>query len=649
MKVILKKLTLLNFKGANNISIDFNDDITNITGDNGTFKTTTMDAFLWLLFGKDSTDRKDFEIKTLDSNNRVIEHLDHEVYGELLVDDRMITLKRCIKEKWVRKKGSEDRTFDGNETLYFYNDVPLQAKEYLEKINGIVNESMFKLLTSTTYFNQLEWKKRRFCLMQVAGEIDEMQIIGNNKDFLSVVVMQQEQNVTLDQLKTSIAAKKKKLKDELDQITPRIEEVNRATPEAPDYDKINARIEVLEGEINEIEQKLSDSTKISKQALQAKEKRQNDIFALQSRLNKIEFEEKTKIQNLANEKTSDVNKIKNDIILKERDITTIETRIKNNIAKIDTLKKSMDALRKKYDTESAKVLEFDKSKFSCPTCKREYDADNIEKAKEEMTVNFNNAKIKAVEEINREGKTLKVQSDNLTKENDADKIKIDAIKKEIETLKGQIPTDTEKVELPKIEDLLAANTEYQEKKKEIEKLQNFKEKPLSDTKDLEAKKKEITGLLDIEKGKLAVKDIIEKNQQRIKELLEREGFLSQEISGLEKTEFSIAGYIKSKCDIITERVNGMFSLVKFKLFNILINGGFEESCDTIINGVPYSDANTGSKINAGIDIINTLSDHYKIYVPCFLDNAEVISKPLPMKCQTIKLTKVEGLEKLQVN
>lgn len=53
----LKKLILENFKGIKQLKIDFSN-VTNIFGDNGVGKTTIFDAFTWLMFGKDSTDKK---------------------------------------------------------------------------------------------------------------------------------------------------------------------------------------------------------------------------------------------------------------------------------------------------------------------------------------------------------------------------------------------------------------------------------------------------------------------------------------------------------------------------------------------------------------------------------------------------------------
>jgi DNA repair exonuclease SbcCD ATPase subunit len=66
-KVIIKRLSLLNFKGLREFQIEFNDSMTSVLGKNGSGKTTIFDAFTWLLFGKDSEDRKSFNIKTLDA------------------------------------------------------------------------------------------------------------------------------------------------------------------------------------------------------------------------------------------------------------------------------------------------------------------------------------------------------------------------------------------------------------------------------------------------------------------------------------------------------------------------------------------------------------------------------------------------------
>ena len=59
MKIQLKKLVLKDFKGIKNLEIDFSEN-TSISGDNATGKTTIFDAYSWLLWGKDSLNRKDY-------------------------------------------------------------------------------------------------------------------------------------------------------------------------------------------------------------------------------------------------------------------------------------------------------------------------------------------------------------------------------------------------------------------------------------------------------------------------------------------------------------------------------------------------------------------------------------------------------------
>ena len=85
----------------------------------------------------------------------------------------------------------------------------------------------------------------------------------------------------------------------------------------------------------------------------------------------------------------------------------------------------------------------------------------------------------------------------------------------------------------------------------------------------------------------------------------------------------------------------------FKMFEQQINGGEVECCECMVNGVPYSDVNTSGKIQAGIDIINALTDHYKINAPVFIDNRESIVRLPECKSQIINLIVKEG-QKLTV-
>jgi DNA repair exonuclease SbcCD ATPase subunit len=151
-QIVLKSMSLLNFKGIKNLHIEL-DNHTDVFGANGTGKTTLADAFTWCLFGKDSFDRKDFEIKTIDAlTNKVIPEIDHEVTLVLLVNNSEISVKRVLKEKWSKKRGSETAEFTGNVNELYWDGVPVNLSEFNKKVAEIVNELVFKMVTSTTYF-----------------------------------------------------------------------------------------------------------------------------------------------------------------------------------------------------------------------------------------------------------------------------------------------------------------------------------------------------------------------------------------------------------------------------------------------------------------------------------------------------------------
>ena len=228
--MILKEMTLINFKGIRAKTFKFTDGINVIRGKNATGKTTILDAFLWCLFGKDSQDRKDFEIKTYDKDNIVIPQLDHEV-EIVLFTDRDVRLKRCFKEIWTQKRGSQDIEFTGHETVYFWNDVPLKMSDYNTKISELVNEWIFKSLTNTAYFHSLHWEKRREIIFSLAGKIEDKELLNDNLKGVDAIL---NEGKTLAEAKAEIGAKRKKIKNELNDIPSRIDEAERSKSDPVD-------------------------------------------------------------------------------------------------------------------------------------------------------------------------------------------------------------------------------------------------------------------------------------------------------------------------------------------------------------------------------------------------------------------------------
>ena len=77
--------------------------------------------------------------------------------------------------------------------------------------------------------------------------------------------------------------------------------------------------------------------------------------------------------------------------------------------------------------------------------------------------------------------------------------------------------------------------------------------------------------------------------------------------------------------------------MKFRLFETQINGGEVETCEAMVNGVPFSDANTAGQFNAGIDIINAICRFEGISAPIFADGSESVNTLHPTQSQVIRL------------
>ena len=84
-----------------------------------------------------------------------------------------------------------------------------------------------------------------------------------------------------------------------------------------------------------------------------------------------------------------------------------------------------------------------------------------------------------------------------------------------------------------------------------------------------------------------------------------------------------------------------------------INGGVKEDCEVLIPGeggrmVPYTFANNAARINAGLEIISVLAEHWNTEMPVFIDNAESVTHLADTWMQTIRLVVSEQDKQLRL-
>lgn len=637
MKIEILNMQLLNFKGVRNLNINFGK-TTNITGENGTGKTSIFDAFTWCMFGKNSEDAKEFNIKTLDKDNNPIHRLEHEVTVTLAQDGREFKFRRLHKEKWVKKKGESEAEFSGHETSFFIDDVPLNQKEYQARVDQMMNENIAKMITSPTYFNSLKWQDRRGVLEAMAGAISNAEIAGTNKAFIEL--LEKVGNDKLVDFKKKINAKKTPIMASLEMIPTRIDEAERSKPEVKDWDAIQVSIDGKKKEMAGIESAMQDRNKAYELEYNSIRQKQNDKFQLETQLQTAKQQtgaaKRAKIAELSGE----ISSLESDIRNHQRVIESTNKATEANKSRIESLTATNDSLRKQWDVENAKTITIDEHALNCPTCKQALPESEQGNITDKLTTNFNTSKQAKLTDITKQGKTNKETIETLLTENEANAVsvsiyqdaigkaegKLNNLKEDLEVVKGW--PENESPEVARLQAEIAAIV--------------IPSTPTVDISDLKAKKDILSDDINSLAQVLNDKAQIDKLNARICELKEEESKQANELAEIERMEFVIAEFSKAKIETIEARINGKFKLVKFKMFSKNINGGEEECCECMVNGVPYSDVNTAGKINAGLDIINALTEHYNISAPVFIDNRESVVNILPCKSQIINLRVLKG-------
>jgi exonuclease SbcC len=652
MKTIkLTKLKLQNFKGVKALEIDFKDE-TNIEGKNGVGKTTVFDAYSWLLFGKNSQNQTDFGIKTCDVNNNVIHNLEHSVEGTLQVDDSTLVLKRVLREKWTKKKGSETAELTGNETIFFINEVPKSLSEYKLIVDGIISEESQKVLSNPLYFNQtMKWQDRRTILSKLAGDITNDLILSKIKDsYRTELEKMLSTDKTLEDYKREFSAKRKKIKDELDLIPSRIDEASRSKPEDKNWGEIESSIKSKNIEISSIDLQIEDITK-----------QQESHFEKISEAKKLKFQKEQELVNSINNSSvqttralNNIDKLKSEIkhIIDINEITITNIKQANNDFQkdIDKFNKLNDSLREAFQVQNSSEIKFDDKFAKCSTCFREYEQDKIDEIKNNSLNELKRVKDQLLIDIRTQGTENKKKIEELelaiAKNNSAiEELKL-IIEDKTKVLK-EVSENEQKLRLI-VSEKIELTPEQQKIQAEIDSIV-IPDFNAPDNSFLKATKSELQLVIDGLKAELHDKNQIEKINERIAELEIQQRKLAQEIASFEKQEIAIENYNSEKNNLIEKSVNDKFSLVKFKLFETQMNGGINEICEATVNGVLFNDLNTAMKINSGLDVINVLSNYYECTTPVFIDNRESTTNIIDCNSQIISLFVNPKCETLKIN
>lgn len=691
-QVRIKSLTLINFKGLRNVTVTFGNDVTTISGRNGTGKTTIADGFYWLFFGKDSegnTDSK-FGIKTNDANGNFIPDLDHEVAGVFDVIDtetgeaETVELRRVFVEEWKTEKGKTERTLKGHHTDYFYNGVPLKTKtEYDAKVAAIIPEDLFKVITDPYYFLTLHWKAQREYLLRMAGTISDTDIAAKRAEFSEL--LRRVTGKTMEEYRKEISARRGKVEAQLEKIPTRKDEVTRNTPVAPDYAALEAEKKQIQADLADIDAAATSAAEANRVAYEQAARIQNDINTKKAQQNQIFFDAKETARKAAyetnrvaddaardlsqvqREETSEANYYTREKSVLTASIATAKRRKEDAEKEVAALRVRWEAVNneqfqeKTYQTTGPLLCPIFGHQCADPGAVQRHQCDAVAAAEAfkknqdaERTAFYENQTAR-LDRMDEEGaqlnKTIQEQDGEIARLN-SEVAKLDTKHNEAVADFASRKANLEKViaDNPRVStdptinpQSLPAWVGLQNEIDQLEARRSAITAPApGNTNDHAAKKAQLNGRLSEIDQKLGLRSTIEANERRLVELDKEAATLAQEKASLQIEEDLIDDFVKDRMAEVERRVNGLFNGVEFRMYKTLVNGEKEPDCVAYIGGVRYQDKNHAGQINAGLEVINALCAFHGVNAPIFVDNAESVNEFPPVSSQLIRLVVSNG-------
>lgn len=698
-KLKIKSLTLVNFKGMRNVTVDFGDGVTAISGRNGTGKTTIADGFAWLLWGKDSEGNSDtkFGIKTNDENGNYIPDLEHEVSGSFDAIDTetgevtAVELRRVYVEEWQTPKGSTERILKGHHTDYFYNGVPLKTKtEYDAKVAALIPEDLFKVITDPYYFLTLHWKAQREYLLRMAGTISDSDIAANRAEFAEL--LRRVTGKSMEEYKKEIAARRAKIEAQLEKIPTRKDEVTRNTPVAPDYAALEAEKVQIQSDLADIDAAATSAAEANRVAYERAARIQGDINAKRTEQNQIIYNAKESARKAAYETNRVADDAARDLAQVEqseanetnyynREKAVITASIATEKRRKEEAEREVAALRTRWDAVNNEQFQektyqaagpllcpifghqcADPSAVNRHQCDAAAAAEAFKKRQDDERAAFYANQTARLDAMDIEGQELNKR----IAQHDAEIARLtqDAATLDAKHAKSVQDYATKKEALKKvIADNPRVSTDPQidtqalpgwaALQQEIDRLTADLTAATAPAYGMEtaypsAKKAQLNARLSEIDQKLGLRSTIEANERRIVELDKEAATLAQEKAGLQIEEDLIDDFVKDRMAEVERRVNGLFDGVEFRMYKNLVNGEKEPDCVAYIGGVRYQDKNHAGQINAGLAVINALCAFHGVTAPIFVDNAESVNTFIPVNSQLITLS-VSTEDSLQVN
>lgn len=588
---------------------------TAVTGRNGVGKSTVPNIIRWIFSNKLSDGREVVGIRPHDKSGTDIDYVDIIGILDVDMDGVPYQFKKVQKQKWVKKRGSEEKRFEGNITEYEINGIPKREADYNAFIYSLADQDAIAYGMSGLALLRMDSKKMREKLLGLEPDFTDADVIATDPERFGF--LEGEMKVgTLDELITRAKKVIKEKKKLLDSIPTRIDEANKMRV---DVDLSPMEEEVRQGKedlgtwaalIDDMESSIAGYDEVSNRIMQLR----LDKNGLIAELNRENSERRAKLSSdIADERHACNMKVA-DADWTRRDLLRAENLV-------ESLTKMIADTRKKVD--AAKAQTFDEHKLTCPTCGQQYTAEQQSKIRSKFEVEKKQTvdglckvgngyladKKSAAEDVTKRRNALKALEQDIKNRND----KIASLEAEL----NGIPTSVDVSDNPKVKEF---DEKIAQAEAELQGIKNTKDKIGEVRTQARGTERKIA---DTESRIKSIKEGWESVDKRVAELTEEQKTTSQMVLDQEKMLDTLEAFNRARIDMLTERINKHFSLVKWTMFRQQINGGWAAVCEPMVDGTSYfGTLNQSSKLLAEMDIAVAFQNKAGVNIPIFLDNAE---------------------------
>lgn len=637
MRISLKKLILENFMCYSHKEVDFNDN-TKITASNGKGKSSIVNAYMWLLFNCDYQLSDNPPVRRM-IDGKTVDDTDVSVTAVFDVDGKEVVMRKSQKRKY-----SKDGSSYKDDNSYSINEVPKTLRDF----NAYLGEDMsiLKMCSNINAFLAKKPAEMRDFLFALVDGISDVDVAESKVELAELVPLLEK--YTADELSAMNKATKSKAAKELPVLDGQIAEKERDIQIKQSID-----VSALELQKNAIKEKLSKV--VEDQLDMDKVTAEHDEIA--DKILKLKFKVSA-MQNKANENLDCKRAALRSAIddCKTTQMSVIQG-ISDNDWDIDQSTRTLGILRSKKEKLVAEWKSVNAEKFNelttiCPTCHREFPAEDIERLKSDFAQN-QAERLAAIEaDGNAIAQKIKENEEHIEKLKKCNELNRKTV---ADTGTKLTKLEEEYNALPLCVDI-SGDDEYIGVMAQIETFEiNMAGMETTATRTrLKSEETVLRQELAECEAKIAKSDT-EADETRLEELLANKRNLGQAQTDAQKILDLLDDLDKTKNEVLTNEINKHFNLIKWKLFEFAKNGGYKSTCIPTIDGksILTTMSNKGNRILGRIDICNSIKQISNVACPIWLDDAESLDsanqqKAVDMVDGQIIMLAVNDNEELEV-